>query len=83
MVSPAPPREFHVVVTASALHIVRRPHVAAHIFQAEYPGFKTSHGPHDRDGLLDTFENEWPDVLLIRRTDIMGFLDGSAATLTL
>ncbi len=43
----------------------------------------TSHGPHDRDGMLDTFENEWPDVLLIRRKDIMGFLDGSAAELTL
>lgn len=77
------PLEFHVVITKSALHLVRRAHVAPQAFESEYPDFVTSLGPHDRDALLDTFENEWPDVLLIRRKDIMGFLDGSAAALTL
>lgn len=83
MTNPVELRQFHAVVTTTALHLVRRGQVAPQTFETEYSGFMTSHGPHDRDGMLDTFENEWPDVLLIRRKDIMGFLDGSAAELTL
>ena len=63
------PLEFYAVATVLDLHLVRRAYVPPQAFEAENPDFMSSLGPHDRDDLLDTFENEWADVLLNRRKD--------------
>ncbi len=63
------PLEFFAVVTVLDLHLVRRAYVPPQAFEAESPGFMSSLGPHGRNNLLDTFENERADVLLIRRKD--------------
>ncbi len=66
--------DLHIVVTRETIILVRRADATFRDFQNRYPGFMTSIGPLDRDGVLDTFENEWPDILVINKNRIGAFL---------
>ncbi|MEQ1671501.1 MAG: hypothetical protein ABL893_11630 [Hyphomicrobium sp.] len=68
----------HIIVTRDGILLVRADGAAAADFQTHYAGFTTSFGPLDRDGVLDTFENEWPDLLAINHDAIRTFTKGIA-----
>ena len=68
--------DLHIVVTGDALILSRGANATASDFQAQYPGFVRSLRPMDGDTLLDTFEYEWPDVLVINQSSMKDFITG-------
>ena len=71
--------DLHIITTRDGLVLVRR--VAAltgHDFENQYPGFIKAYGPLDRNGVLDTFENEWPDLLVTNHDAIRTFISDAA-----
>ena len=70
--------DFHIVTTRDGLLLVRGADKSIRDLEQAYPGFMSSHGPLDRDGVLDTFENEWPDLLAINHDAIRTFTKGLA-----
>lgn len=72
------PSDLHIVITESGLILARGAEVTWREFQDIYPDFKTSLGPMDRDGVFDTFEQEWPDVLVMNHDLIRTFIDADA-----
>jgi hypothetical protein len=66
----------HIFINRDALVLVRTADAAVREFQDQYPDFMTSLGPFDRDGVLDTFENEWPDLLVTHHDAIRTFTNG-------
>ncbi|MEQ1653266.1 MAG: hypothetical protein ABL897_12315 [Hyphomicrobium sp.] len=66
----------HIIVTREGILLLRAAGVTFREFQDQYPGFMTSFGPLDRDGVLDTFEYEWPDLLAINHDAIRTFTKG-------
>lgn len=67
--------ELHIVVTRDGLILTRGAAATFRDFQDVYPDFMTSLGPMDRDGVLDTFQLEWPEVLVMHHDTIRTFID--------
>lgn len=67
--------DLHIVIAESGLILVRSAEKTFRDFQDVYPDFMTSLGPMDRDGVLEIFEIEWPDLLAINRETIHAFVD--------
>ena len=74
--------DLHIVITEGGLILVRGAAVTFREFQVTYPDFMTSLGPMDRDGVFDTFEMEWPDVLVMNHDKIRTFVDAKGAEQT-
>lgn len=76
---PMPPT-LHIIVTRDGIILVRgQEGETFRDFQSAYDGFLTSLGPFDRDGVLDTFENEWPDLLVMNHDTIRAFTSEPSA----
>lgn len=69
--------DLHIVLTHEAWVIVRSASATWQDFQETFPDFTTSLGPMDLAELLETFESEWPDVLLRYGDDIRTFARGA------
>lgn len=65
----------HIIILESGLILGRGAEKTFRDFQDVYPDFMTSLGPMDRDGVLEIFEIEWPDLLTINRETIRAFVD--------
>lgn len=66
--------DLHIIVTRDGLIIARHGGAGFRELQEQYDGYMTSLGPMDADGVLDTFENEWPDVLVTHHDAIRTFI---------
>jgi hypothetical protein len=71
--------DLHIIVTQGGLILARGADASFRDFQETYPGFMTSFGPMDRDSVFDTFEMEWPDVLVMNHDTIRTFVDAQGA----
>ena len=72
------PSDLHIIVTRDGLLLVRAANASRDELQTRYDGLINAFGPLDRDGVLDTFENEWPDLLAINHDAIRTFTKGLA-----
>ena len=69
----------HIIVTQGGLILARGADATYRDFQTAYADFMTSLGPMDRNGVFDTFEMEWPDVLVMNHDTIRAFVDAQGA----
>lgn len=67
--------DLHIIIAESGIILARGADMTFREFQDIYPDFMTSLGPMDRDGVFDTFEIEWPDILVINHDTIRTFVD--------
>ena len=72
--------DLHSIVTRDEIILARRANVGSKDFQDQYSDFKTSLAPMDGDELLDTFEYEWPDVLVINQSAMKAFIADTSPT---
>ena len=67
--------DLRIVVMRNAIVLVRRADALSSDDTEQNAEFVTSLGPFDRDGVLDTFENEWPDLLVTHHDAIRTFIN--------
>jgi hypothetical protein len=74
---------FHIVITHTALVLLRWPGADWRMLQDHYEGFVTSMGPMDEDEALDLIHAEWPDLARLSSQALHRFFAEEEAVLLL